>query len=170
MIARLRHAFERLLEWIVIALLLGLALEVVLGVVYRYLGSPLAWYDEIASVLLAWVTYYGAALAALKRAHIGFPGVVVMLGPRLRLITVLVAESCVLGFFGLLAWYGVRVLQILVGDNLTTIDVPVAVTQSVIPIGAVLFIVAELLSLPQALRAPPRLAAAVPPAGEGLDP
>ncbi len=153
MLAQVRGAFERLLEWIVIALLLLLALEVVLGVVYRYLGSPLAWYDEIASVLLAWVTYYGAALAALKRTHIGFPGFVAALPARWRLAAVLLAEACVLAFFGLLAWYGVRVLQMLAGDTLTTVDVPVSVTQSVIPVGAVLFIVAELLSLPPTLRA-----------------
>ena len=32
--------------------------------VYRKAGASLTWYDEIASILLAWVTYYGAALAA----------------------------------------------------------------------------------------------------------
>ena len=42
---------------------------VVLGVVFRWDGEALSWYDEVASVQLAWLTYYGASLAALKRAH-----------------------------------------------------------------------------------------------------
>jgi TRAP-type C4-dicarboxylate transport system permease small subunit len=153
MLARLRRALERVLEWIVIALLLLLALEVVLGVVYRYLGNPIVWYDEIASVLLAWVTYYGAALAALKRAHIGVPGFVTVLSARPRLAAALLGEACILMFFALLAWYGVRVLQMLTGDTLATVDLPVLVTQSVIPIGALLFIAAELLNLPETIRA-----------------
>jgi TRAP-type C4-dicarboxylate transport system permease small subunit len=152
MLARLRRAFERVLEWVVIALLLLLALEVVLGVVYRYLGNPIVWYDEIASVLLAWVTYYGAALAALKRAHIGVPGFVTTLSARPRLAAALLGEACILTFFALLAWYGGRVLQILTGDTLATVDLPVLVTQSVIPIGALLFIAAELLNLPETIR------------------
>lgn len=157
--ARLRRGFERLLEWIVIVLLCTLALEVTLGIVYRSLGRPLAWYDEVASVLLAWVTYYGAALAALRRAHIGMPSVVAALPVRIRLIAILAGEVLVIGFFLLLAWYGVKVLHLLAGDTLTTIDVPVALTQSVIPLGAVLFVIAELVSLPEVLHAarhPPR--------------
>jgi TRAP-type C4-dicarboxylate transport system permease small subunit len=157
--AQLRRGFERLLEWIVIVLLCTLALEVTLGVVYRSLGRPLAWYDEVASVLLAWVTYYGAALAALRRAHIGMPAVVAALPVRARLVAVLAGETCVIGFFLLLAVYGAQVLRLLAGDTLTTIDVPVALTQSVIPLGAVLFVIAELISLPEVLRAarhPPR--------------
>ena len=75
-LSRLRSGFERLLEYIVILLMISLAVEVILGVTYRKLGMSLSWYDEVASITLAWVTYYGAALAALKRAHIGFPGLV----------------------------------------------------------------------------------------------
>ena len=36
-------------------------------------GQSLTWYDEVASHLLAWLTFYGAALASVKRAHIGCP-------------------------------------------------------------------------------------------------
>ncbi|MCL4762803.1 MAG: TRAP transporter small permease, partial [Burkholderiales bacterium] len=64
-LAALRRGFERALEWVVIALMIVLAVEVAAGVIFRYAGRALVWYDEVASVLLAWVTYYGAALAAL---------------------------------------------------------------------------------------------------------
>ena len=60
---------------------------------------------------------------------------------------------CVIGFFALLAWTGWQVLQVLQGIYLISLPwVPVQLTQSVIPIGAALFIVAQLLSLPQVLR------------------
>jgi TRAP-type C4-dicarboxylate transport system permease small subunit len=62
---------------------------------------------------------------------------------------VALAEVCVIGFFAVLAWTGWRVLQVLQGDRLVSLpQVPVQLTQSVIPIGAALFILCELLSLP----------------------
>ena len=47
-----RNAYERALEWLVIALMVVLAVEVTLGVVFRSIGASLIWYDEVASVLL----------------------------------------------------------------------------------------------------------------------
>ena len=145
---RLRAGVEKLFEWISAALLIVLAVEVLVGIAFRAAGRPLAWYDEVASVLLAWVTYYGSALAAIKRSHIGFPGLVNALPPGARIVALLAREVAVIGFFVLLAVWGVRVLDILGGETLVTVDIPVRVTQSVIPIGAALFVVAELLNLP----------------------
>lgn len=154
MLKRLRAWFERLLEAIVIILMITLAAEVTIGVIYRTLGYSLSWYDEIASVLLAWLTYYGAALAALKRAHIGVPGVLQALPRRLRLPLVVVGETLVFGFFLLLAWVGLQVMDMLATDFLISLpDVSSNYTQSVIPIGAVLFIIAQALNLPETLRA-----------------
>ena len=153
MLERVRRAFERLLATFVGVLLVSLATIVVVAVVYRRAGHSLVWYDEVASILLAWLTYYGAALAALKRAHIGYDGLVDRLQPRLRVAAVLFGEACVIAFFALLAWTGWRVLQVLGGVHLISLPwVPVQLTQSVIPIGATLFIIAQLLSLPDVLR------------------
>src|SRR5690606_7850362 len=129
-----------------------LSVIILVGVVYRKLGMSLVWYDELASIMLAWLTYYGAALAALKRAHIGFPGLVNSFAPALRVPVVLFAEAIIIAFFALLAYYGYQVLVILEGDTMVTMNVSTRVTQSVIPIGAVLFILAQLFSLPEVLR------------------
>jgi len=153
MLARLKAALARLLETVVVTLVVTLTAVVVVAVVYRKAGASLSWYDEIASILLAWVTYYGAALAALKRQHIGFDGIVRAVTPAWRLAFVVVSEIAVLGFFVLLAWTGWIVLGALAGDTLVSLPwVPVQVTQSVIPIGAVLFVVCELISLPDHWR------------------
>lgn len=152
MFQALRTAFERGLTAFVILLLASLAVIVLMGVTYRKLGIPMVWYDEVASIALAWLTYYGAALAALKRAHIGFPGLVNAMPASLRVAAVLFGEAVVIGFFAVLAWYGYQVLVILQGDTLVSLDwVPTQLTQSVIPVGAVLFILAQLFSLPELL-------------------
>ena len=150
---RFRKGFEHLLEAIVIILMLALTIIVLVAVAYRKGGASLSWYDEIASVLLAWLTYYGAALAAIHREHIGFAGLIKAMKPAMRLPFIIFSEICILGFFALLAWVGVDVLIILEGDTLVSLpQVPTRLTQSVIPIGAVLFIIAEALGIPELLR------------------
>jgi TRAP-type C4-dicarboxylate transport system permease small subunit len=160
-LARFRSAYEKFLEAIVIVLMSAMAIEVTIGICYRALGHSLSWYDEVAVILLAWLTFYGSALAALKRAHIGFPGLVKSMPPRRRLIFVVVGKIIVIGFLALLGWIGYSILDVLATDYLISIpNVSVAWTQSVIPISCVLFIVAELINLPETLRAARGLATA----------
>lgn len=152
MLARVRAGFERLLEAIVIVLMVVLAAEVTLGVIFRTAGQSLVWYDEVAAILLAWLTYYGAALATIKRAHIGFSGLVDAMSPAWRVPTVLFAEACVFGFFILLAYVGWAVMDVLATDYLVSLpEVSVKYTQSVVWIGAILFIIAEALMLPEVI-------------------
>ncbi len=148
-----RRGYERFLEGICIVLMAALAAEVVAGVVFRYSGHSLVWYDEVATILLAWVTFYGAALAVLKHAHMGVPEVVRMLPPGPRVAVAIVAQLCTLAFFVLLAWVGYSILEILAADQLVSLpEVSVAYANSVIPIGAVLFVVGQLLVFPDVLR------------------
>ena len=148
----LRTGVRRFLEGAVLVLLAALAAVVVVGVGFRKAGAALVWYDEVASILLAWLTYYGAALAALRRAHIGVPTLARRLEGRIRLAVVLLAEVLVIAFFAAIAWAGWQVVRVLEGTTLVSLpSVPAAIAQSVIPIGAVLFIVAQLLSLKDAL-------------------
>jgi TRAP-type C4-dicarboxylate transport system permease small subunit len=150
---RFRRFFHALLEFIVIFLMVVLTVIVVVAVIYRKAGASLSWYDEVASVLLAWLTYYGAALAALLREHIGFDGLIYAMKASHRIPFLILGEVFIFGFFILLTLVGINVLEILEGDALTSLTwVPTRLTQSVIPIGAVLFIVAEALSLPDQLR------------------
>ena len=149
----LRTRFERLLEAVVLVLVAALAVVVVMGVGFRKFGAALVWDDEVASILLAWLPDYGAALAALKRAHIGFPNLVRRLGRPWRIPVVVAGEAVVIAFFLVAAWAGWRVLVILEGSGMVSLPwVPTRLTQSVIPIGCVLFVIAQLLSLPEMLR------------------
>jgi TRAP-type C4-dicarboxylate transport system permease small subunit len=153
MLRQTHSALEWLLEWVTIALMLALTIVVIVGVTYRLAGNSLSWYDEIASVLLAWITYYGAALAALKRRHIGFDTALLALPTQLRMAGLVAAEALVIGFFLLMTWAGLEVLDVLEGMRLVALTwMPIQVTQSVIPIGGALFILCELISLPEYWR------------------
>ena len=162
---RFRAAYGQLLEWVVVALMVILAVEVTLGVVFRFSGHSLSWYDEVASHLLAWLTFYGAALASVKRAHIGCPELVERMPWRARRAVNIGAQLLVIAFFVLLGGVGVWITPILATDTLVSLPwIPMSVVQSVIPITAALIIVAEfthLVELVAAKQPPPRGGGAV---------
>jgi len=152
-LSRINRALSKVLEWATIGLMILLTLVVTAAVLARLMGQSFSWYDEVAAIMLAWITYYGSALAALHRRHIGFDTVLLKLPRNLRIATVLIGEAIVLIFFFLMARAGLQVLEVLAGDTLISLTwVPIQFTQSVIPIGAILFMLCQLLSLPGYLR------------------
>ena len=146
--ARFRAVYGRVLEWVVIALVTVLAVEVTLGVVFRASGHALSWYDELASVLLAWLTFYGSALASVRRSHIGCPELVAALPWRVQRATNIVAQLLVIAFFAVLGGVGASILPVLATESLISLPaVPMSVVQSVIPISAALIVAAEIAHL-----------------------
>jgi len=152
--ARFRASYGRFLEWLVIVLMVVLAAEVTAGVIFRSIGQAVSWYDEIASVLLAWLTFYGSALESVKRSHIGCPELVELMAPAMRRIASIIAEVLVIAFFAALGIVGAWILPVLATDALVSIpSVPMSVVQSVIPISAALIIIAEITHLIDLVRA-----------------
>ena len=148
--ASLSNTLRWVLEWMVIIQMIALTAVVIAAVLFRLAGDSLSWYDEIAAIQLSWLTYYGAALAALKRRHIGFDSVLLSIPMPYRMAAVALAEFIVIGFFVVLAVKGWEVLVVLEGSYLISLTwIPIQLTQSVIPIGAALFVLCELLSLPE---------------------
>ena len=119
-LASFRERYERFLEWIVIGLMAALAVEVTAGVIFRYSGHSFVWYDEVATILLAWVTFYGSALAVLKHAHMGVPEIVRMMPRGPRVAVTIFGQLLTIAFYLLLAWTGVTILEILSTDSLVS--------------------------------------------------
>ncbi|MGE0061144.1 MAG: TRAP transporter small permease [Xanthobacteraceae bacterium] len=148
-----RHFYNRFLEAIAAILLVAVTVIVTAGFVFRWSGHSLVWYDEVAAISLAWLTYYAGALAALRGAHIGFAGFVNSLPSQWRVGATLFSSAVTIFFFALLTWTGFEVVKILKGDTLVSIpEVSLQVTQSVIPIASAMFVLAELLRLPDLLE------------------
>ena len=99
------------------------------------------------------MTFYGSALAVLKHAHMGVPEIVRMLPRGPRVAATVVAQLCTLAFFVLLAWISCSIIDVLAADMLVSLpDVSVGYAYSAIPIGAVLFVIAQILVFPEVVR------------------
>ncbi|MCK6263715.1 TRAP transporter small permease [Vibrio sp. ZSDE26] len=145
------NVLEKVLIAISMTILLSLSAIIIVAVFSRFSGASLYWYDEVSAILLAWLTFYGSALCALKRAHMGFGGLVAKMTPVARKAIFLLSEVIVIGFFVVIAWASYYILQIFGDETLTSLDfITLAFAQSALPIGAVLFVIAQLCSMPQA--------------------
>lgn len=153
MVSLVERILLRCLETICLVLLLALTSAVVYSTTARYFGASPSWYDEIASVLLAWLTYFGASYALFLRQHMSFGGIVAALprGPAVALA--LFSECLVLIYFAVVGWYGNAVLAVAKWDSLLSLRwMTLDIVQSIIPISAALMIVGTLLTLPRTLR------------------
>jgi TRAP-type C4-dicarboxylate transport system permease small subunit len=134
--AKLLGRLVTLVEWWAVLLLAGLVVIVCLGVFFRYvLNASLTWYDEFASYMLVWLTFYGTVVADYQRRHIGFDVLVNKLAPPARKVVDVVAELAVLGFQFVLFYYGWVLMQRM-GDE-TAISLPwvkVSWISSVLPV------------------------------------
>src|SRR5215813_8333642 len=123
-------------EWWSVLLLVLMVVLVCVGVFFRYaLNASLAWYDEFASYLLVWLTFYGAVVATYRRRHIGFEVVVDKLASTTRKLVDLAGECFVLAFQFVLLYYGWELMQKMGDDRAVSLPwVKMSWIYSVLPI------------------------------------
>jgi TRAP-type C4-dicarboxylate transport system permease small subunit len=138
-----------LVEWWAIALMAAMAVIVCWAVFARYvLNASLVWYDEFASYLLVWLTFFGAVVADYHRKHINFDLLVNKLKPTARRVADIIGELFVLGFQFVLFYYG-WVLTAHMGDE-TAISltwVKIAWVTAVLPVAGALMLVLSVTRL-----------------------
>lgn len=100
-LAKLNRCLTVVLEVVAITLMTLLVVDVVWGVVTRYLlGEQARWTEELARYLLIWVSLLGGAIAYRRREHLGIDFVVAKLETRVHRGTKLFTEvlSCLVVF------------------------------------------------------------------------
>jgi TRAP-type C4-dicarboxylate transport system permease small subunit len=96
------------LRWLTIALFAALVVDVLWGVISRYLPGivPSDWTEELGVYLLAWVSLLGSALTYREHGHLGLDYFTALFDPVARRYTAVIVELCVLVFAGIALCYG----------------------------------------------------------------
>jgi len=81
---QMRDGFVRVLELVVIVMVMLITLDVLWGIVTRTFGTQAAYTDELARVLLVWISMLGGALAFARKAHLGVDFFVGKMDPGVR--------------------------------------------------------------------------------------
>jgi TRAP-type C4-dicarboxylate transport system permease small subunit len=144
----MQKSLDRLVGW-----LLGMGMGAMTGVVFasilfRYLlNRPLAWTEELASLLFAWVTFVGAFVGFRTRSHIAIDTLMVFLPTGVRRAVARVVDLAVLLILGLFVWQGVRLTLTTWSLEFPALEISRGYLYLSLPVGASLMIVALLLRL-----------------------
>lgn len=96
---RTRECVRWLLEQCVVLIVAALVLDVLWGVFSRFiLGAPSRWTEEVATFLLIWVAFLGAAVAFSREEHLGLDYFVKKLDHEAQWLLALIVQCLVIAF------------------------------------------------------------------------
>ena len=149
----LKRILSNSVEWVCMALMVVLSVDLLLGVFSRYvLVRTFTWYDEIARVCFVWLTLLGAAVGVKRQAHFRLLIVVDRLSPQLRQSTVILLPLVVILFAGVLIQQGLVFLELGKFQQTPVMGMPKTWVYVAIPIGGALMILYSLGPLWRAIR------------------
>jgi len=132
----LRKILDSGLEWICIALLAVITVDLFLGVCSRYvLRSTFVWYDEVARAFFMWLVFLGAAVAVRKGAHFSLHLLVDMMPPRLKSAVLLVAPLTIVVFSVTLVSLGWDLMLHGASQSTAVMGMPMSWVYASMPVG-----------------------------------
>jgi TRAP-type C4-dicarboxylate transport system permease small subunit len=123
------------------------------NIIGRYFfHAPIVWAVEIMQFLMIAGVFLGAPMVTLRRAHISMDMILSIFPHRVRVVLDVVGQLCLLVVVSVVIWLGVPVIMQFVrfGQVTEAAAIPVAIPQSIIPIGLFLMglaVVVQLLEL-----------------------
>jgi len=101
----LNRAIQHVENWFAIALMAASALITILQVVTRYgFNHPLTWPEELCTLLLVWMTFFGASLLLKKEQHIEIDFFTKLMPRRAQQVIGLVNVVLIFAFLTVTAW------------------------------------------------------------------
>lgn len=136
----------------------GAAICVILfaQVLFRYAGDSLGWSEEVSRHLLVAITFLGGTVAYKRASFIGLQGIGHRFGPAFQRGVLLVLQLLTLACFALIAWFGAAYTIKAAEHTSASLQIPMSIPYSVIPISAIVFIVHVLADMAAAREKRPR--------------
>jgi len=151
MMKRILTLLDKLLQWALIALMVGLVLAVSWQVVSRYLfASPSSWTEEVARFLLIWIGTLGAAYAFRTNMHIGLDLLPKKLnGAAARYLHWFTLATIIVFALAVLVTGGGKLVYLTwdLRQYSAVLGLPISIVYSVIPLTGVLVIVYSLAAI-----------------------
>jgi TRAP-type C4-dicarboxylate transport system permease small subunit len=114
-----------------------------------FFHAPIVWAEEVMQFLMIAGVFLGAPMVTLKRAHISMDMVLTVFPPRVRLLLDVFGQFALMVVGCTLIWLAIPVIAQFVEFEQVTdaAAIPVAIPQSVIPVGIFLMVVAVVVRL-----------------------
>lgn len=132
---------NRVTEGILVIVLSGMAVVVLLQVIFRYvLNLPLFWTEELARYCLVWSSLLGSAVAVKRGQHIAVTIFMERLPPLLRRGLTMIALISVAAILTIILWGGIQLVAITRAQISPALRVSMSVPYLAVPVGAALML------------------------------
>ncbi len=120
----------------------------VLQVFTRYiLNAPLSWTEEVSTWFLIWMTYVGTYSLLYRDSHARVEVVDEFLGERIARWVHTLWDFVIGVFLIVLAYAGIRLMDLVVYDKTPALGVSYAVVLCIIPIAAILMLITIMIRI-----------------------
>lgn len=149
----LRDALVAAIRWLLVAMLLAMTVVLFLQIICRYFFQvPLVWSEEMALVLMLWITFLGSALLQASNEHIGIDFLVRLLPHVTRRALEIVAGLLMFAFNCALAYGAWLVVQAVAGSITPGMKISMAWHYGSTLVGGLLLILVSIEQLVAAVR------------------
>jgi TRAP-type C4-dicarboxylate transport system permease small subunit len=140
MLLKLETVFVRVNQWLIGVMMVVMFVLVFINVVTRYIfGFSFATTEEISTFLMIWITYIGAGLALREGRLAAIDLFQDLLPEKLRPAMRALLGMAILVFFGILAYYGFKMVQFGWAQETWATQIPRGIPYLAVPIGAMVF-------------------------------
>ena len=153
---RVKHAVDKVLEWILIISMSLLVIDVLWQVFSRYvLNDPSSFTEELARFLLIWVGLLGASYAAGQRMHLAVDILPSRLqGEKKIYLDILILSLIIVFAMTVMVFGGARLVTItlFLGQMAAALQMPLGYVYTILPLSGLLIAFYALFYLIDELR------------------
>jgi TRAP-type transport system small permease protein len=129
------------LRWISGLIFLLIVVLTIAQVVCRFaLNDPLVWSDEVARLLLIWMTFITAAVVTYDGTHLCVDTFFAAMPAWLQLVVRTLNIACALCFGALLAWFSLPLIVLARSQSAGALDISLAWYRAPAAVGGVLIV------------------------------
>jgi TRAP-type C4-dicarboxylate transport system permease small subunit len=145
---------DRGVDFLLALILAAMTIIVFLQVFFRYaLNSPLPWPEEIARLMIVWLTFIGGYMALREKKHIGFNLLMKKLPNHIEHIITIVGKILVILFLFVMIKEGIGFVRRFATVPMSYTQLPIGiVAYTVFPTSGVLMLLQMLQDLSQTLQ------------------
>ncbi len=142
------RGLDRLVAFIVVALLVAMTAITSAGVFWRYImNDALSWAEELGCYMLVWVSFLGAALATYRGTHIGIDVVYDRLPRWAQRILDILVNGAIVVFMGAILLSSLKILPVVHTRISPTLFISMDIPYLVLPVSAGIIIFQTLVRM-----------------------
>ncbi|AXI00196.1 TRAP transporter small permease [Sporosarcina sp. PTS2304] len=147
MLSTITSWIVKIITALCILVITGLTVIVFVQVFSRFIKYSLPGTEELARLLVIWLTFLGTSLAIHERMHLGVRYFVGLANEKFQKVIDRIIYAVTIGMFAVIAVYGFKLTMATMSTTSSTLQLPMGLFYIVIPISAIFSIYFIILNI-----------------------